>query len=104
MESIVNGVPLIAWPLYAEQKMNAILLTEDIHVALRAHAGVDGLVMKEEVARVVKGLMEGEEVKGMIEGDEGKRVRNKMKKIKEGACRVMKDGGSFTKALSQLVL
>ncbi|KAH0840833.1 LOW QUALITY PROTEIN: hypothetical protein HID58_092301, partial [Brassica napus] len=80
------------------QKMNAILLTEDIHVALRARAGVDGLVMREEVARVVKGLMEGEE------GDEGKRVRNKMTKLKEGACRVMKDDGSFTKALSQLVL
>ena len=104
MESIVNGVPLIAWPLYAEQKMNAILLTEDIHVALRARAGVDGLVMREEVARVVKGLMEGEEGKGMMEGDEGKRVRNKMTKLKEGACRVMKDDGSFTKALSQLVL
>lgn len=104
MESIVNGVPLIAWPLYAEQKMNAILLTDDIHVALRAHAGDDGLVMREEVARVVKGLMEGEEGKGMMEGDEGKRVRNKMTKMKEGACRVMKDDRPITKALSQLVL
>ncbi|MED6148060.1 hypothetical protein PIB30_049582 [Stylosanthes scabra] len=31
----MNGVPLIAWPLFAEQKMNAILLTEDLKVALR---------------------------------------------------------------------
>ncbi|KAH0878199.1 hypothetical protein HID58_065593, partial [Brassica napus] len=30
LESIVNGVPLIAWPLYAEQKTNASLLVEDV--------------------------------------------------------------------------
>ncbi|VVB06867.1 unnamed protein product [Arabis nemorensis] len=68
---------------------------ENISVALRARAGDDGVVRREEVARVVKGLMEGEE---------GKRVRNKMKMMKEGACRVLTDDGSSTKALSQLVL
>uniref|UniRef100_A0A1J3E2S8 Glycosyltransferase n=1 Tax=Noccaea caerulescens TaxID=107243 RepID=A0A1J3E2S8_NOCCA len=94
LESIVSGVPLIAWPLYAEQKMNAVLLTEDIHVALRARAGDDGIVRREEVARVVKGLMEGEEGKG---------VRNRMKEMKEGACRVLKDDGSSRKALSLVV-
>nr|GFB34647.1 hydroquinone glucosyltransferase-like [Tanacetum cinerariifolium] len=26
-ESVVNGVPMIAWPLFAEQRMNAVLLT-----------------------------------------------------------------------------
>ncbi|CAA7040243.1 unnamed protein product [Microthlaspi erraticum] len=104
MESIVNGVPLIAWPLYAEQKMNAVLLAEDIHVALRARAGDDGVVRREEVARVVNGLMEGEKGKGQMEGEEGKRVRKKMKKMKEGACRVMQDDGSFTKIFKQLVL
>ncbi|XP_019100747.1 PREDICTED: UDP-glycosyltransferase 72B1-like [Camelina sativa] len=101
LESIVNGVPLIAWPLYAEQKMNAMLLTEDIRVAFRAHAGHNGVVRKEEVARVVKGLMEG---KGLInEGKKGKGVRIKMKEMKEGACRVLEDDGSSTKALNQLV-
>ncbi|KAH0938830.1 hypothetical protein HID58_006291 [Brassica napus] len=91
LESIVSGVPLIAWPLYAEQRMNAVLLAEDIHVALRAHAGEDGMVRREEVARVVKGLMEGEEGKG---------VRNKMKEMKEGASRVLNDTGTSTKALN----
>ncbi|ESQ37758.1 hypothetical protein EUTSA_v10028623mg [Eutrema salsugineum] len=95
LESIVSGVPLIAWPLYAEQKMNAVLLTEDIHVALKVRAREDGIVGKEEVARVVKGLMEGEEGKG---------VRNKMKEMKEGASRALKDDGSSTKALNLVVL
>ncbi|KAJ4905557.1 UDP-glycosyltransferase 72B1 [Raphanus sativus] len=95
LESIVNGVPLIAWPLYAEQKMNAVLLAEDIHVALRARAGEDGMVRREEVAGVIKGLMEGEE---------GKSVRNKMKEMKEGASRVLSDDGSSTKALTLVAL
>ncbi|CAN8308842.1 unnamed protein product [Cochlearia groenlandica] len=95
LESVVNGVPLIAWPLYAEQHMNAVLLTEGIHVAIRARAREDGIVTKEEVARVVKGLMEGEE---------GKDVRNKMKEMKKGASKVLKDDGSSTKALSHVVL
>ncbi|GKV52473.1 hypothetical protein SLEP1_g59049, partial [Rubroshorea leprosula] len=35
LESIVHGVPIIAWPLYAEQKMNATVLAEDIGVAVK---------------------------------------------------------------------
>ena len=33
VESIISGVPMIAWPLYAEHKMNAALLAEELRVA-----------------------------------------------------------------------
>ncbi|KAL1223871.1 UDP-glycosyltransferase 72B1 [Cardamine amara subsp. amara] len=103
LESIVHGVPLIAWPLYAEQKMNAILLADDIHVAFRARAGDDGVVRKEEVVKVVRGLMGSEEGRGLMKGEKGNGVRIKMNEIKEGACRVLQDDGSSTKALNHLV-
>uniref|UniRef100_A0A6N2N2J1 Glycosyltransferase n=1 Tax=Salix viminalis TaxID=40686 RepID=A0A6N2N2J1_SALVM len=80
LESVVSGVPLIVWPLYAEQKMNAWMLTQDIKVALRPKASGNGLIGREEIANVVRGLMEGEE---------GKRVRNRMKDLKEAAARVL---------------
>jgi hydroquinone glucosyltransferase len=35
LESVVHGVPLITWPLFAEQKMNAVMLSEGIEVGLR---------------------------------------------------------------------
>ncbi|KAJ3686253.1 hypothetical protein LUZ61_015417 [Rhynchospora tenuis] len=35
LESLVHGVPLITLPLFAEQKINAVLLTEDVKVAIR---------------------------------------------------------------------
>ncbi|PKA55938.1 UDP-glycosyltransferase 72B1 [Apostasia shenzhenica] len=54
LESIVNGVPMIAWPLYAEQPMNAEMLVEKVKVALRPlQTRNDGLVRKEEIAEVV---------------------------------------------------
>ncbi|KAK9279791.1 hypothetical protein L1049_013473 [Liquidambar formosana] len=93
LESVVKGVPLIAWPLYAEQKMNAVMLTEDIKVALRPKFSESGLVGREEIANVVRCLMEGEE---------GKRIRNRMKDLKDAAAMVLSEDGSSTKSLSEL--
>ncbi|XP_008233421.1 PREDICTED: hydroquinone glucosyltransferase-like [Prunus mume] len=95
LESIVNGVPLIAWPLYAEQKMNAIVLSEVLKVALRPKADENGIVGREEIARVVKELMEGEE---------GFRVRDQMNYWKEAAVKAKSEEGSSTKSLSELVI
>ncbi|KAL2928172.1 Hydroquinone glucosyltransferase [Bienertia sinuspersici] len=61
LESVVNGVPLIAWPLYAEQKMNTIMLIEGMNVAIRPNVGEKGLISRGEIAKIVKGLMESEE-------------------------------------------
>ncbi|KAF3968554.1 hypothetical protein ACB098_11G120000 [Castanea mollissima] len=93
LESIMQGIPLIAWPLYAEQKMNAVLLAEDLKVALRPKTNKNGLIDREEIAKVVKGLMDGEE---------GKKVRNRMKDIKIAAEKALNVDGSSTKTLSKL--
>ncbi|XP_027335905.1 hydroquinone glucosyltransferase-like [Abrus precatorius] len=95
LESVLNGVPLVAWPLYAEQKMNAVLVTEDIKVALRPKVCESGLVEREEIASVVKKLMEGEE---------GKKLLHRMKELKVAAARTFGENGSSTKQISQLAL
>ncbi|GLT46642.1 hypothetical protein SLA2020_203850 [Shorea laevis] len=94
LESVVNGAPIIAWPLHAEQKMNALMLTEDIKVALNPKANENGLVPRDEIARAVKGFMEGEE---------GRRVRYRMNDMKEAAAKVLSQDGSSTKALAEVV-
>ncbi|KAK4738888.1 hypothetical protein R3W88_002585 [Solanum pinnatisectum] len=94
LESVVHGVPLIAWPLYAEQKMNAVMLSEDVKVALRPKVNEEnGIVGRLEIAKVVKGLMEGEEGKG---------VRSRMRGLKDAAAKVLSEDGSSTKALAEL--
>ncbi|XP_023527084.1 hydroquinone glucosyltransferase-like [Cucurbita pepo subsp. pepo] len=96
LESVVNGVPLIAWPLYAEQRMNAVTLTEEIKVALRPKVNEEnGFVEKEEIAKVVKSLFKGEE---------GKKVSARMKQLQDAAIRAVGEDGSSTKALRQALL
>ncbi|XP_055808368.1 hydroquinone glucosyltransferase-like isoform X2 [Solanum dulcamara] len=93
LESVVHGVPLIAWPLYAEQRMNAVMLTDDLKVALRPKFSESGLVMRKEIAEIVKGLMEGEDTKG---------VHSRMRDLKDAAAKVVGEDGSSSKALAEL--
>ncbi|KAF8405176.1 hypothetical protein HHK36_010076 [Tetracentron sinense] len=70
LESITNGVPMIAWPLYSEQRMNAAMLTEDLGVAVRPEimATKEVVVRREEVERMVRLVMEGKEGKASHKG------------------------------------
>ncbi|KAK2650105.1 hypothetical protein Ddye_017594 [Dipteronia dyeriana] len=95
LESIVNGVPLIAWPLFAEQRTNALVLTDDLKVALRPKDDENGVVGREEIVKVVKGLMVGEE---------GDVIRDRMKLLKESAAKALSEDGTSTKAISELVV
>ncbi|KAL4582158.1 hypothetical protein LXL04_006699 [Taraxacum kok-saghyz] len=63
LESVVHGVPMIAWPLYAEQHMNAKMMSEALCLALRSESDENGVVRKEVVKKVVKELMEENEGK-----------------------------------------
>ncbi|XP_024628120.2 hydroquinone glucosyltransferase, partial [Medicago truncatula] len=93
LESVVHGVPLITWPLFAEQRTNSVLLSEGLKVGLRPRVHENGIVERVEVAKVIKCLMEGEELKW-----------SNMKELKEAASNALKEDGSSTKTISQLTL
>nr|ASU43996.1 UDP-glycosyltransferase UGT5 [Picea glauca] len=94
LESISHGVPMIAWPVFAEQKMNKILLVNDFKVALEAKMDSDGFVKREEVERAVRELMEGEA---------GMAVRERTRELKEKAASALAEGGSSYKAMADAV-
>eukprot|EP00268_Persea_americana_P037045 TRINITY_DN36640_c0_g1_i1.p1 TRINITY_DN36640_c0_g1~~TRINITY_DN36640_c0_g1_i1.p1 ORF type:complete len:477 (+),score=84.61 TRINITY_DN36640_c0_g1_i1:1224-2654(+) len=97
LESITHGVPLIAWPLYAEQKMNALMLADDLGVALRPSAAEEtGLVRREEIARVIKVLFSTQSL-------QGRRVRDRMQELKDAAGKALGVQGSSYQALSEVV-
>ncbi|XP_059643167.1 hydroquinone glucosyltransferase-like [Cornus florida] len=93
LESIIYGVPLIAWPLYAEQKMNTVLLTEDLKVALKVKVNENGIVERKVISEYVKGL---------IVGEEGKLLQNRMRDLKDAAAKVLSRDGSSSKSLAGL--
>ncbi|CAJ2675426.1 unnamed protein product [Trifolium pratense] len=95
LESVMHGVPLITWPLFAEQRMNAVLLSEGLKVGLRPRVHENGIVERVEVSKMIKCLMEGEE---------GRNLRRRIHQLKEAANSALKEDGSSTKTISQLAL
>ncbi|KAM4118095.1 hypothetical protein ACB094_02G174800 [Castanea mollissima] len=95
LESITNEIPMIAWPLYAEQKMNATLLTEEIGVAIRSKVlPSKKVVQREEIEKMVRKI---------IEDNDGKNgIRGRVKELKHSAEKALSKGGSSHNALSQL--
>ena len=83
---------MIAWPLFAEQRMNAFYLVNEMKVAIEAKKGPDGLVSREEVERRATELMEGDG--GALE------MKKRMRKLMETAKNAMAEGGSSYNDLS----
>ncbi|KAJ9545741.1 LOW QUALITY PROTEIN: hypothetical protein OSB04_025448 [Centaurea solstitialis] len=94
LEAMHAGVPLVAWPLYAEQKMNRVHLVEGIKVALRLKMTEDGFVTAEELAERLKELMEEES---------GRKIRDHVSKMSECAKAAVVDGGSSRVSVAEFV-
>lgn len=95
LESIVHGVPMIAWPLFAEQRSNAAFVTNGLKIAMKPKYNTKGMVVKEEVANIIKGIMEG------LESGE---IRRRMKELQKFANCAMMENGSSMKTFSMLAL
>ncbi|GMP42702.1 hypothetical protein CsSME_00012354 [Camellia sinensis var. sinensis] len=73
--------------------MNAVMLTEGLKVSLRPKSDESGLTGPEEIAEVVKSLMEGED---------GKKIRRRMEGLKDAAAKIPSEDGSSAKSPSEL--
>ncbi|XP_045787236.1 anthocyanidin 3-O-glucosyltransferase 5-like [Trifolium pratense] len=89
LESLTNGVPMIAWPLYAEQRMNAAFLVEELGVAVKTTVSqANNVVGREEIATLVKKVILGEQ------NSKSNKVRDKAREIKVSAEKALCHGGS----------
>ncbi|KAK3424773.1 hypothetical protein EUGRSUZ_F01543 [Eucalyptus grandis] len=90
VESLAKGVPMIAWPLYAEQRTNAAMLVEDIGVAIRPSV-VEGrkVVGRKEIERVVRAV---------VSGEEGKRMRRRAREIRDSSIESLNQGSGSSHA------
>ncbi|KAM0854567.1 hypothetical protein ACQ4PT_050375 [Festuca glaucescens] len=75
LESLWFGVPMVPWPLYAEQHLNAITLVASmgVAVAMKVDRKMNNFVAASELERAVKALMDGDSDDG---GRRGRRPRN----------------------------
>ncbi|KAI8526262.1 hypothetical protein RHMOL_Rhmol13G0295000 [Rhododendron molle] len=87
LESLSRGVPLIGWPMAAEQFFNAKFLEEEVGVCVEVARGVGFEVRCEDLVEKIEMVM-GESEKGM----EMRRKAGEVKKMIEDAVR---DDGDF---------
>ncbi|EOA30485.1 hypothetical protein CARUB_v10013609mg [Capsella rubella] len=97
-ESICVGVPLLAWPMMAEQPFNARMVVEEIKVGVGLETedgNVQGFVTRHELSGKVKEL---------IEGETGKMARKNVKEYSKMAKAALVQGtGSSWKNLDLLI-
>ncbi|CAN6250962.1 unnamed protein product [Urochloa humidicola] len=94
LESVAAGVPMVAWPLYAEQRVNAAVLSENVGVALRLRLRADGLIARQDIAAAVREVMDGEE--------KGRTVRRRAGDLRQAAARACAPGGSSWQMLEEV--
>ncbi|KAE8817474.1 Hydroquinone glucosyltransferase [Hordeum vulgare] len=96
LERVGCGVPMLAWPLYAEQRMNAVIMEEKLGVALRvAPAREDGrcLVTRHEFATAVKELVVG-----------GQKLRRRAENLQKAAARAWSPERPSRRALEEVAV
>ncbi|XP_075493836.1 baicalein 7-O-glucuronosyltransferase-like [Primulina tabacum] len=94
LESLSFGVPMICWPLYAEQKMQREFLVEGMKVALRLEMTYDGFVTAAEIEKQVREL---------VESEKGNQIRLRVAEMKNFAKAAAENGGSSVVDLEKFV-
>jgi UDP:flavonoid glycosyltransferase YjiC (YdhE family) len=96
LESLWHGVPMVPWPLYAEQHLNVFLLVDylGIAVAMEVDRKRKNFVEAVELERAVRGLMG--------DAEDGRKAREKATEMKAVCRKAVESGGSSHTALQRL--
>ncbi|XP_022719876.1 UDP-glycosyltransferase 73C3-like [Durio zibethinus] len=105
VEGISAGVPLITWPLFADQFANEKLAVQILKIGVKVgveeplrwteEEKIGVLVKKEDVKEAIEKLMDG--------GEEGEERRKRAKKLGEMANKAVEIGGSSHLNITQLI-
>ncbi|KAH9291922.1 hypothetical protein KI387_042887, partial [Taxus chinensis] len=90
IESISMGVPLVTWPMFADQHFNSKLLTEELRVGVQFCQHIEEIPCQVKVEKSVRLLLCDEE---------GKEMRKRAQKLKDMATESVGLGGSSTSNL-----
>ncbi|KAJ9675973.1 hypothetical protein PVL29_024783 [Vitis rotundifolia] len=94
LEAVVAGVPMVAWPLHAEQHLNKAVVVENMKMAF----GVE----QRDGDRFVSGAELERRLKELMDSEEGRELRERSEKIREMAVEAWREEGSSATALAKL--
>ncbi|GJN17758.1 hypothetical protein PR202_gb04854 [Eleusine coracana subsp. coracana] len=94
LEGITAGVPLLCWPLYAEQRLNKVFILEEMKLGVELKGYDKEIVEAEEVEAKVRWVMDSEG---------GRALRERAAWEKNRAAEALKEGGSSHDAFVQFL-
>ena len=92
LEGVVAGVMFLAWPMEADQFVNARLLVEEMGMAVRVCEGANSVPDPIELSRILTESMKGESPQ-----------KQRARELKDEAVKAISPGGSSNKDLDELV-
>ncbi|KAK8596221.1 hypothetical protein V6N13_000867 [Hibiscus sabdariffa] len=96
IESLWFGVPIVTWPMYAEQQLNAFLMAKELGLAVEMRLDYkqdsDELVVADEIEKAVGKIMDGES-----------ELRKKVKEMAEMTRKCIIEGGSSFNSIGRLI-
>ncbi|KAJ1692691.1 hypothetical protein LUZ63_009389 [Rhynchospora breviuscula] len=94
LEAVTAGVPMICWPLYAEQRLNKLVVVEEIKIGAVMEGYDEDIVNADQVEAKVRWLMESEG---------GRIIKERVAMLKDKVAEALREDGSSSKALMQFV-
>ncbi|KAG5412819.1 hypothetical protein IGI04_000386 [Brassica rapa subsp. trilocularis] len=98
LEGVAAGLPMVTWPVGAEQFYNEILVTQvlrtGVSVGTKKHASMGDFIGRESVEKAVREVLVGEEAEER---------RGRAKKLAEMAKAAVEEGGSSYNDLSNFI-
>ncbi|KAJ1285266.1 hypothetical protein BS78_03G267100 [Paspalum vaginatum] len=85
LEGITAGLPLLCWPMYAEQGMNKVFIVEEMKLGVEMKGYNEDVVKAEEVET---------KVRWVLESKDGQALRKRVEEVKDRAMEALKEGGS----------
>ncbi|TYI35325.1 hypothetical protein ES332_A03G068600v1 [Gossypium tomentosum] len=96
LESLWFGVPIVTWPLYAEQQFNAFKMVKELGLAVEMRLNYrkdsDEVVMADEIEKAVGMVIDG-----------GSEVRKKVEDMGEMARKSVMEGGTSFNSIGKLI-
>ncbi|KAK4340213.1 hypothetical protein RND71_041675 [Anisodus tanguticus] len=99
LEGISAGLPMVTWPVFAEQFYNEKLVTE----VMRTGAGVGSVQWKRSASEGVKKEAIAKAIKRVMVSEEAEGYRTRAKAYKEMARQAIEEGGSSYTGLTTLL-
>ena len=100
LESLSNRLPIIGWPLAADQVYNAKMLVEEMGVSVALTQTMESVIYGDEVKKVIKMVMDQDGGKGKGMKEKANEIALHMRKAKSDKGEVKR---TSTRAMDDFV-